>query len=387
MSAVYAGENVIVVTGLPGNGKTLYALQMCDEIARATSRPVFTCGVNGIAREDWKVLEDGQRWMDCPAGSIILIDEGQRIFEPAGPGQRMPPHLSEMNTIRHRGLLLVITTQHPHLLHMNVRKLCQRHFHVVRKFGWDRADVYHWGMCADVGTRNALITSCKQASRIVWTYPKEVYGWYKSSELHTVQKKTPWQVWALIICPLIIAALVVVAVYSMKKVSAAPEKVGKQIGDQITSPARASAGGSAATGSKAPLSPEDWMAARQPRVQGFAYTAPAYDDVTRPVRAPYPAACVSARTKCRCYSQQGTRLDVPKDTCEQIADRGFFVDFDDKKQDLSANDQARRGSSGDSRADSTAPDPSDSPRSAGISDAGQYPGPRKTDLSLSGTRI
>jgi hypothetical protein len=62
-----------------------------------------------------------------------------------------------------------------------------------------------------------------------------------------------------------------------------------------------------------------------PRFAGLAYTAPVYDDVTKPVVAPYPAACVMSRTRCQCYTQQGTRLDVPGQMCKQITEGGFFV--------------------------------------------------------------
>jgi len=69
-----------------------------------------------------------------------------------------------------------------------------------------------------------------------------------------------------------------------------------------------------------------WIAEQQPRVQGLAYSAPIYDDVTKATEAPYPAACVrSENNGCRCYSQQGTRLDVPLELCGQIIERGFFV--------------------------------------------------------------
>lgn len=35
---------------------------------------------------------------------------------------------------------------------------------------------------------------------------------------------------------------------------------------------------------------------------GSVYSAPTYDEVTKPVYVPYPAACVVFRDECRCYS-------------------------------------------------------------------------------------
>jgi len=52
----------------------------------------------------------------------------------------------------------------------------------------------------------------------------------------------------------------------------------------------------------------EWLVQQEPRVHGLALSAPAYDEVTKPVVAPYPATCICSSTQCRCYSQQGTRL-------------------------------------------------------------------------------
>jgi zona occludens toxin len=79
------------------------------------------------------------------------------------------------------------------------------------------------------------------------------------------------------------------------------------------------------------MSTAEYLGSHQPRVSGLEYTAPAYDDVTKPVRAPFPAACLANKSRCGCYSQQGTRLDVPDSICLQIVAGGFFVAWDDEK--------------------------------------------------------
>lgn len=76
----------------------------------------------------------------------------------------------------------------------------------------------------------------------------------------------------------------------------------------------------------------EWLVERDPRVAGLAYTAPVYDKVTQVTDAPYPAVCISTATRCVCYSQQGTRLDVADALCRQFAARGFFKDWGEKSQ-------------------------------------------------------
>lgn len=322
---LYAGENVVIVTGLPGRGKTLLALWLVDRIANG--RPVYVAGVRGLKlREGWQELEDRSKWHECPSGSVVLIDEGQECFRPAGSGSAVPEHVAKMERIRHTGITLVITTQHPMLVHSNVRKLAQVHLHLVRKFGSESATVYRWDMVADVGTRNALLSSVKTASkRVVWPYPKEVYGWYESAELHTVQKKLPWQKVALYVIPVLVIGLLVVGYQAIRNMQNRPAEIAAKAAG--TDPAAQTAGNQ--SGGPGPVKTRaQWLDERTPRIQGLAHTAPAFDQVTKPAHAPYPAACVVMRGECRCYSEQATRLDVSASLCTQIVERGFYIEWD-----------------------------------------------------------
>ncbi|MBA5604126.1 hypothetical protein H3H36_01960 [Duganella sp. FT3S] len=68
-----------------------------------------------------------------------------------------------------------------------------------------------------------------------------------------------------------------------------------------------------------------------PRVAGLPQTAPKYDELTKPVRVPVPAACLQFRNDCKCYTQQGTPMDVRYNMCIEFARNGFFQDFDPEK--------------------------------------------------------
>src|SRR5256885_16044190 len=65
-----------------------------------------------------------------PDGSVIIIDEVQRIWRPSGPGQKIPDMIALLETHRHRGLDFYIITQGPNLIHANVRALIGRHVHL-----------------------------------------------------------------------------------------------------------------------------------------------------------------------------------------------------------------------------------------------------------------
>ena len=77
------------------------------------------------------------------------------------------------------------------------------------------------------------------------------------------------------------------------------------------------------------MTKKEWMEEQVPRIEEFPHTAPKYDDLTRPVRVPMPAACMEMKSiGCRCYTQQGTLLpQIGLDTCRAIVRNGYFEDF------------------------------------------------------------
>jgi len=189
---------ITIRTGLPGAGKSLFAL--ADYVVRppdgfAPSREVFVSGVSGLDLDRLPgvtLLDVPTRWMDCPAGSLVLIDEAQRFFRPRSPGAPVPEHVSALETHRHLGIDLVLITQDPMLLDAHVRRLAGEHFHLKRAFGFNASTQYRWQECKqDPRDYHAK----KEAEKSRRKFPKKVYSYYKSAELHTVKKKIPLRAW------------------------------------------------------------------------------------------------------------------------------------------------------------------------------------------------
>lgn len=321
---------ITLITGQPGAGKTLFALQFVRELAAKDNRQVFYSGIKDL-RLSWLELEKPEEWYEVPKAAIVVIDEAQRIFRPRGSGAQVPRHVSELETHRHQGIDLFIITQHPMLVDTNVRRLVGRHFHVVRSFGLKRATVHEW---------NAVKEQCDKSRedsvRHEWAYPKDVFALYHSAEVHTHKARVPARVFVLATLPILLAGLVwVVAKWWEKSGSIQPDKApAAKAGTKASEPARTASGR---------LSAAEWVAEYRPRVEGLAYTAPVYDDVTKPVRAPYPAACLASKARCGCYSDQGTRLDMPEALCRQIVERGFYVAWDESRGSQRADRANGRG--------------------------------------------
>jgi zona occludens toxin len=311
---------ITLVTGLPGHGKTLYTLARLKPIAEAEGRPVFHAsgktggGIPGLAIDGWQ-FQKPEEWYDLPANSYMVIDECQKVFPIRPRSSAVPKHVEELETHRHGGLDLFLITQHPMLVDTNVRKLVDRHFHVVRTFGLKRATVYEFPSgIQDSPEKNK---SKNGVVRHEWAYPKKAFSWYKSAEVHTVKARLPAKVWIFAVFALLVPLLI----------WACYQRLVVHHGQSATAGAAQAASGATGGGVRvvAPRQTDaklagDYLASMRPRIVGLAFTAPAFDALTKPVEAPYPSVCAySPDFPCRCWSQRGFRLEVPEMLCKQLA--------------------------------------------------------------------
>lgn len=198
-------------SGVPGSGKTLSIVQTLANLQSRweknpeESRPVFildamrtmTSGIaTGIPDLTLpysivpvilaKVNKSGASslvpdWAEMPDHSLVIIDEAQGCFPPRSSQSQPPDHVAWLNTHRHRGFDIWLTTQHPKLIDSSVRALVGKHMHYRRLFGGQRSVIYEWDSCCDnLAATGTAITS-------YWAYPKSVFKWYKSAEVHTKQ--------------------------------------------------------------------------------------------------------------------------------------------------------------------------------------------------------
>ncbi|MDP3887127.1 zonular occludens toxin domain-containing protein [Hydrogenophaga sp.] len=318
---------ITLITGAPGNGKTLLLLWEVERRRQAEHRPVYYSGVKDLLLP-WELFGDDSEdprsphmtdpatWNNLPVGSIIVIDECQRLFRTRSTGSKVPEYVSALETHRHKGYDIYLVTQAPALIDSNVRNLVETHKHLMRKFGSKWATVHEWK-----GVKLACITSRKDSIESQFRYPKEVYSWYKSAEVHTVKMQIPKKVLLLLSLPLLLAGLVYMAVSTLAN-------FGKDKPPPVvdaSSPLAPQFSGAQGRGVEPAF---DYLGSFVPRVPGLPHTAPRYDEATAAVIAPYPAACVIFGPECRCYTTQATRLAVQDVTCRSIAEKGFFVDWE-----------------------------------------------------------
>lgn len=318
-------ELLTLITGQPGNGKTLYTIANVEEMRKQDNRPVFYYGIPELTL-DWFKLEDPTKWHECPEKSIIVIDEVQKVMPPRPSSSRPPPFVVPLETHRHKGYDIFFLTQDPSLVDNHIKKLAGEHVHLIRQFGRETADVFKMQKVQDPTNANL-----KRAQRSSFPYPKNVYEWYKSADAHTHKKKLPLKYKLMFVLPIVCLAALGGGgklLWDMAHPKGATQAKSEPAPEK-KSASSAVMNGAASTPDqpRRVMTTEEYIEQYQPRVPGLSYTAPVYDELTRPKRVPVPAACVTGKSRCQCYTQQGTKLQVNADQCAQIVRDGFFMEF------------------------------------------------------------
>lgn len=305
-----------LITGTPGAGKTLRALWHLEK-AQREGRQCFQDGVEGSQVPGLP----GEDWQSVPDGSLVLLDEAQRVFPVRVKVESIPEAVRALETHRHRGIDLVLTTQHPRLLDAHVRRLVGRHEHLRRVAGRPLAAVVEWVECSE------NLESHKGAAS-VWKFPRELYGHYKSAVLHTKQGRVPRVVWVFLVLFALGLWWSVSSFSSFMGAMDAPvaESGSGGIVEAIANGGPVVPGTSVAGPARGGAGPAPRVFT--PAVAGAAWSAPAYAEAERVVSIPYPRGCIASASRCRCGTGQGTWLDVPPALCRLIVADGFFIPGD-----------------------------------------------------------
>lgn len=222
--------SIVLVTGTPGAGKTLYTVKMLIEDLLPTGRQIF-CNIAGlnIDAENLHICDDTTPldWMDFPNGSIFIFDEVQRQYPPRNTMAKVPPHIQAFETHRHHGFDFYLITQGPRLIDRHLHDLVERHVHLYRAFGLSRSSIFEWnGINLQPNPAQTRLT----AQRKNFMFPKKYFKSYKSSSDHTIKARPPWRL--LVILGVCLFAIVGCGWYVLHTIS--PERVAERTAELTT---------------------------------------------------------------------------------------------------------------------------------------------------------
>lgn len=325
-----------LITGSNGAGKTLFTLDWVRDRAVKENRKVYYNGRFKLKPEietefGWEKF-DFKDWQSMPDGAIFLVDECHNDLPNRPTGSKVPDEVRMLAEHRARGFDFYLITQHPSNIDSFVRKLIGApgwHRHLKRIAGAAPVvNMMQWDSCN---------TSCEArgSSRTAHTvrkmkYPTRVYKWYDSTSLNTAQYSIP-KTWiyagaAIIGCALLLwqARDSYMAFFKTEEPELAQQQ--QNAANGLSMPRNQQQ--QAQPKDKEPMTRQEYLASYAPRIEGMPFSAPRYDQITQPVTAPRPAACLQMGSRCECFTQQGTRLPgVPANLCQHIVRNGYFEDF------------------------------------------------------------
>lgn len=346
---------MILISGQPGNGKTLRALAlMLEEYERNREAAKagkecpreFFANIKGVIF-DWVLPIPDNDWRECPDGSYVVYDEAHsdgntvglehygRLFPSTGkPGESEDPRVRAMSTHRHRGFDLVFVTQWPSKVHHNLRSLVGKHIHMNRAMGLQRAGVLTW---TRVQVDPYDERQREKAEEEIWPFPQDLFDKYQSATLHTATYKfrVPKKVWQAL-SMLLVMVLVGWGLWVFVFKPSDDE-------DADTSANEVAAQGQAPLGAPGPpvaggerevqwVTVADYAKDHLPRFATMPWTAPIFDE--RHVTADPALLCMASSAgldgsgaysyedQCTCMTEQGTRYDIADGECRRIARQG-----------------------------------------------------------------
>lgn len=184
MTAANLGDtaSITLLTGLPGSGKTLRTVAFIKD-AIDKGEVVFVANLNGLKLPHIP-FEDPRDWETIPAGSVLVVDEAQQFFR-ARRGGDVPAYLTAMETIRHKGVRLLLTTQQPDYLDTHLRGLVGHHEHLLRVNGKSAAKIWrHNEVMDNVRSERARARYDSET----WEFQPELFDLYESAQVHTVKR-------------------------------------------------------------------------------------------------------------------------------------------------------------------------------------------------------
>lgn len=202
---------IILVTGTPGSGKTLFVVSKILELKKQFPDRKIYADIDGLQIDG--VEQSPDDWRTTPDNSIVIYDEAQQHERfRAGTQANKDEIVQKLQVHRHTGHDIWFITQSPRFLNAFVLDLVGEHYHLHRPYGAKLASVYYW---RSVRKQPQSLASRELAeNEFLFKYPKELFDVYKSATQHNVKLKIPKKLWLIVLAIVIMTGFVVKMIYS-----------------------------------------------------------------------------------------------------------------------------------------------------------------------------
>ena len=346
---------IVLVTGKPRIGKTAFVVEMLMFDDYYKGRKLFS-NINGLEIPHHKPPE-GHSWEDLNVwlqwkeniGSVVVFDEVQNLFPARPAGSKMPDKVAWLNVHGHSAIDLILITQSPKIIDINLREVVGKHIHIAanKMGGLTRLEWNEVALNPTAQAKNALSSSHK--------IREEVFQYYKSAEAHTghghVKSRWYYVIIAMLIFIPFIFGLVGFMGYRMYQGYKVKAGMVAENSDNQSASSPATL-----TGNIENLKQNAIPQVNQgvdlnsdmfvPTLAERPESKPLYNSVRQVKQYERIAACIKGgKTGCTCYSDQATKLkEISKELCLDYVENG--LPFDPFREPMQQNTYAQNKSIG-----------------------------------------
>ncbi len=312
-----------LVTGTPGAGKTQYVIDYVLNNDQFKGREVYYWGIPELADSlGWHRVGDdtfdeeaARRWHEIvPEGAIFIVDEAHKVWPKQKVGASEGAWYAPLGTTRHRGLTIFAITQYPAHVDTSYRGRVERHFHLERKLGMQRAFLLEFEKASNPANQTDRALATKKS---YYKFKPEVWALYKSATIHNVERRPLPKKLLLVPIGLVV---IIAGIWWVYSTLTGREIEARVDGEVIEGDAMVGVEGATPRLVK-------YVEERTPVFEGQSWTAPLYDDVRKVVAYPRPQ-CVEGEIdgvyRCVCYTQQASKMNVDEELCRGIVKFGYF---------------------------------------------------------------
>ena len=317
-----------LITGTPGSGKSLYAVSLIEKYVEENhklaqkgepTRAIYA-DIDGLVMDG--VLPAPDDYRTCPDGSVLFYDEIQQRKE-FKDSRGSNDVVDSLQVHRHRGFDIYGITQFPSLLHQHFRAVVGQHFHLHRGWGMPSATVYLWAYV--ILNPNHRSNKAIAERNFRFNYPKRLYSYYKSATKHTHKMRIPPKF-------IFLAFFILAALYlCIRSMTGHNFLVDVMSGEKAREPlpaakpqtvAQAQPGTTTSTSTAVPIAGSPVLTTTAQPQFSYDPSKPYEVDYAAmqrtPTQLPQFSGCMQLAAKCKCYTQQGSILDVSIADCKRV---------------------------------------------------------------------
>lgn len=198
-----------LISAPPRTGKSLKAIEIIFKylnMGRIVYTNIVGIKIPGVITFSGSI-DDPHDWRDLPNDSVVIYDEAHE--HPAFADRNLIQDKAKMAKVRdigisltlhgHFGFDIYMITQNPRLLAPEVLASVGTHYIMRRKFGVDMATIFEY---AEAKTTFSKSAAKDALNTTFWRFPKHLYKFYVSSEVHNIKKTFPKKYYLFALIPI-----------------------------------------------------------------------------------------------------------------------------------------------------------------------------------------